>query len=624
MRLTVLLLTGSCIFLGGEPSRALDRAPLPPVRSFEGSSRRLVAPPTDPWITPAEANGFERTPSYEETIAWLERLAAATPQVQLVSLGRSGLGREIWMVVASAEGAADPEALRASGKPVVLAQAGIHAGEIDGKDAGLMLLRDLTVGSKLDLLQRVSLLFVPILNPDGHERVERLGRINQRGPRNAGWRTNATNLNLNRDYTKLDAPETRAVVSALVRWRPDLYLDLHVTDGCDHQYDITFGGAGRSGWSPAIGAWMEDVLRPAVDRDLSAGGHVPGPLWVASLVDNRDPTRGLTEWPESARLSHGYGDARHLPTLLVEDHSLKPYDQRVLGVRVLLESVLRLLGAEPAPLRAAIAADRSRREAEVPLTWTTRREPVEVDYLGIGFTRRPSAVSGGTVVSFSGEPQAMRLPLFLADAVASRARLPRAWWVPTPWTDVIERLARHGLVYERLAEARDVEVVGCRLVEPKLAAVAFEGRVRLELGGGPSAGEPWQQRGGEPPRAACVAEPRTQHLPAGSLRIPSDQPLGTLAAVLLEPESPDSFLQWGFFDEVLQRTEYVEPYVMEPLAERLLAEDEKLRSDYEAALEADPELAKDPDRRLRWLYRRTPYADGRYLLYPVFREELGD
>jgi hypothetical protein len=454
--------------------------------------------------------------------------------------------------------------------------------------------------------------------------VERLGRINQRGPANAGWRTNATNLNLNRDYTKLDAPETRAIISALVRWRVDLYLDLHVTDGCDHQYDITFGGAGRSGWSPAIGAWIEDVLRPALDRDLSAGGHVPGPLWVASLVDHRDPSRGLTEWPGSARLSHGYGDARHLPTLLVEDHSLKPYDQRVLGVRVLLESVLRLVGADPGPLRAAVAADRSRRDAEVPLTWTTRREPVEVDYFGVRYTRRPSPVSGGTVLSWTGEPQTRRLPLFLADVVGKRVRLPRAWWVPAQWSDVIERLARHGLAYQRLAEARDVEVVGCRLVEPRLATTPFEGRVRLELGGGPSAGEPWQQRGEVPSSAACVAEQRKEHLPAGSLRIPSDQPLGVLAAVLLEAESPDSFLQWGFFDGVLQRTEYVEAYVMEPLAQRLLAEEKKLRRDYEEALEADPELAKDPDRRLRWLYRRTPYADKRYLLYPVFREELGD
>jgi len=182
MRLKWVLLLASGAALAGEPSLALDRAPLPPVRAFEGPSRRLIAPPTDPWITPAEAGGFERTPSYDETIAWLERLAAATPRVRLVSLGKSGLGREIWMAVASAEGAADPEALRANGKPVVLAQAGIHAGEIDGKDAGLMLLRDLTVGKKLDLLQRASLLLIPILNPDGHERVERLGRINQRGP----------------------------------------------------------------------------------------------------------------------------------------------------------------------------------------------------------------------------------------------------------------------------------------------------------------------------------------------------------------------------------------------------------------------------------------------------------
>ena len=206
------------------PGAAQDwSAPLPPLPPWEGRSRALVRPAADPWITPAERSGFVTTPSYDETVAWLRKLAAAASQVKLVSLGRSSEGREIWMVVASAEGAATPQELRANGRPTLLAQAGIHAGEIDGKDAGLMLLRDLTVGRRLDLLSRANLLFVPILNADGHELRTARSRINQRGPDNAGWRTTARNLNLNRDYTKLDAPEIRAVVGAIGAWAPDLY-----------------------------------------------------------------------------------------------------------------------------------------------------------------------------------------------------------------------------------------------------------------------------------------------------------------------------------------------------------------------------------------------------------------
>jgi hypothetical protein len=192
---------------------------LPPTLAWNGTSRNLIAASDDPWQTPAEASGFRTTPDYDTTVAWVERLVQASPLLHMVSLGESLEGRTIWMVVASADGAASPEELHASGRPILFAQAGIHSGEIDGKDAGLMLLRDLTVGGgRSQLLTGASLLFVPILNVDGHERRSAYNRINQRGPEETGWRTNAANLNLNRDFAKLDSPEIRALVRALDRW----------------------------------------------------------------------------------------------------------------------------------------------------------------------------------------------------------------------------------------------------------------------------------------------------------------------------------------------------------------------------------------------------------------------
>jgi murein tripeptide amidase MpaA len=158
---------------------------LPPLPEWNGKSRTLVVAKDDPWITPAEKSDCARPPSYDETIAWLRKLVAAAPrQLQLVSLGKSSNGRDIWMVIASANGRFTPEALRKSGKPIVFAQAGIHAGEIDGKDAGMMLLRDMTVrGTKRELLERANFLFVPIFNVDGHERKSAHSRPNQRGPK---------------------------------------------------------------------------------------------------------------------------------------------------------------------------------------------------------------------------------------------------------------------------------------------------------------------------------------------------------------------------------------------------------------------------------------------------------
>ncbi len=572
---------------------------LPPVPAWNGRSRQLIRPASDPWVTPTEASGFRRTPSYDSTVAWLRRLAQAAPQAKLVSLGRTAEGRDIWMVVASTSGASTPEALRANGRPTLLAQAGIHAGEIDGKDAGLMLLRDLTVSRRLDLLRVANFLFVPILNADGHERIETHGRINQRGPENAGWRTTATNLNLNRDYTKLDAPETRAIVAALNTWDPELYLDLHVTDGGDYQYDLSFGGVGRHGRSPAIAAWLDGQLGPVLTNDLRAAGHLAGHLWIQNLGDARDPRRGYADSPVDARFSNGYGDARHIPTLLIENHSLKPYERRVLSNRVLLESALRALGAQAEAVRAARDQDRARRDADVVLTWKQRTDPVTENVLGMSWETRRSAVTGGMHLTWTGRPTAVQVPVLYADVVAKAVPRPRAYWIPAAWHDVIARLELHGIRTERLTQPREIEVEACRLDNVELARAPFEGRVRLT--------------------AACRVERRREQLSAGSVRVPTDQPLGALAAVLLEAESQDSFLQWGFFHAVLQATEYVEDYVMEPVAERMLS-DSTLRAAYDEALAKDPQLAADPDARLQWLYRRTPWADARYLRYPVFRE----
>lgn len=570
---------------------------LPPLVPWHGKSESRMLSAEHPWATAFEQSGGLRTPGYDETVAYLRRLAESSPELRLVSLGRSGEGHELWLAVAARGGAASPEAVRRLGKPILFVQAGIHAGEIDGKDAGLMLLRDaLATRTQASLLDEVSLLFLPIFNVDGHERASATNRINQRGPERMGWRTNAANLNLNRDYAKADTPEVRALLRALGEWAPDLYVDVHVTDGADYQYDVTYGWNSEAGHSPSTSRWLDRVLRPAVDRDLEAMGHVPGPL--VQVDDELDPGKGFTDWVADPRYSNGYGDARHLPTILVENHSLKPYRQRVLGTYVFIESVARLLAREGAGLRPAQAEDAARRPAQVPLAWAASSRSIDFAFKAVDWRVVTSPASGGRRIEYLGIPKTITVPRRQMDVSAQVSRA-RAYWIPAAYADVIERLRLHGIRLEQQAAPRTLEVERYRLADPKLLA-PFEGRV--------------------PATATATPERVRETFAPGSVRVPTDQPLGDLAALLLEPLSPDSFFQWGFFHAVLQPTEYAEDYVMAPMGERLLAEDAALRAEFERRLRQDPAFAADPKARLLWLFRRTDYADPRWLVYPVCRE----
>jgi hypothetical protein len=226
--------------------------------------------------------------------------------------------------------------------------------------------------------------------------------------------------------------------------------------------------------------------------------------------------------------------------------------------------------------------------------------PGTAEIAGIELVREESAAAGAKTLSWTGRPAPQSLPLWSETEIAARVRRPAAYWVPAEASEVIARLSLHGIRMERVSTPREVDVEMQRFVMVETDREYFEGHVRV--------------------KALARPERRRESFAPGSVRVPTDQPLGTLAVLLLEPSSPDSFFQWGFFPGCLQRTEYVEEYVMAPMADRMLAEDPALGAAFRDALQADSDLAADPQKRLDWFYRRTPFHDDRYLLYPVGRE----
>ena len=597
---------------------------LPPVMEWKGKSELLIAKPNNPWITPTEKSGFITTPNYDETVSWLKKLSDVSPLLSMTSIGKSPEGRDIFMIIASSEKTISSTALKISVKPLLFVQAGIHSGEIDGKDAGMMLLRDIAFGDKKNLLNEVNLLFIPILNVDGHERSSSYNRPNQRGPQNMGWRTNAENLNLNRDYAKQDTKEVRAVVNVMNEYDPLMYMDIHVTDGADYQYDITFGGHGSQGYSPSISAWLGTKFKPHADKDLKANGHIPGQLLFA--VNDRDFSKGNVLALGEPRFSDAYGDARHMASVLVENHSLKPFKQRVLGTYVLLESTMTLLATEGKSLKESTKADRAKRAAQIPMKWKVPQmqnsvtfetqsntqlsknsspAPDSLNLLGIESTIVKSPITNSDYVQWTGKPTLTKIVNYKATEGSEWISRPKGYYVPASYYEVIERLKRHGIQMEILKQPREVTVQMYRIQDVKFQSAEgrtqpFEGHIQVT--------------------GNTTIEIRKQLFTEGSAYISTDQPLGDLAMLLLEPKSSDSYFSWGFFYQPFQRTEYIEAYVMEPTIKKMLGESPELKKEFEKKKLEDTNFANNPNAIFTWFYSKTKYYDERYLLYPVGRE----
>jgi hypothetical protein len=264
---------------------------------------------------------------------------------------------------------------------------------------------------------------------------------------------------------------------------------------------------------------------------------------------------------------------------------------------------MRLLAAKGPGLRAATERDRALRPAKVLANFVADDQPASTRaFKGILFERYPSAASGVEEIRWLGrpDPELWQMPFYASRPTLALAR-PKAYWVPSYRADLIERLRIHGVEMESLTAPRTVAVDLLRLMDPKVSPRTNEGHVPITV-------------------SAVTVERRDWVWPAGSVRISTDQPLGDIVMLLLEPQSSESFFAWGMVPEVLNRVEYIEGYAVAPLADRMLAADPALKAAFEAKLAADPKFAADPDARLGWFYERTPFWDERYQMYPIGRE----
>jgi hypothetical protein len=492
--------------------------------------------------TVAESSGYRATSTHAEVMGFIAELQALnSPLLAVSSFGTSPQGRDLPLLVLSSAGITDPAAARAAGRPVVLIQNCIHAGEVEGKESALMLVRDLLRGREAGLLDRVTLVVVPILNPDGNDAMEPGNRalhierlIGQSGPPRVGTRVTAAGINLNRDHIRQEGPEMRALQTQVYqRWQPDLSVDTHATNGSVHRLAMTFDipHTVESGRREPI-EFMRQSFLPEVNAAVNRGfGLLSG--WYGNFVEDErvldasgeaDPTtpvgEGWMTYPHHPRFGSNYRGLTNRPDVLLECYSYLTFEERVRTTYAWLLELLRAAGRRADELRQLVASSAAPPDRiAVRYGLEAMADPIEIP------TRQPRTPSGSEV-----NVRLPHLARFVGTTVVDR---PRGYLLPAALAPF---LRGHGLRLEEAPPQATVEAATF------VGASREGGRAILEASGTGRPEVSWARQ--------------SRRLPPGTILLPTDQPLGAVAVYLSEPESDDGLVENGLLPTPAQGEEF--------------------------------------------------------------------
>jgi hypothetical protein len=559
-----------------------------------------VAQPPQVPPTPFERSGGTQTPSYTVCIEWYKQLDKLSPALSIREMGMSDAGYPYHVLLYSNDGVADPVIWHRQHKVVILINNGIHPGEPDGIDASMLLLHDL-VAKKLRLPDNVALAVIPLYNIGGALNRGPWSRVNQNGPENYGFRGNAQNLDLNRDFTKGDSRNARSFAEIFHWVDPVLQIDNHVSDGADYQYTMTLLATQWNKLGGELGAFLHDVFQPVLFAEMEKKGW---PMTPYVEFEEGNPDRGWNGFYDEPRYSSGYAALFHTMAFMPETHMLKPFKDRVQSTYALMQTMIGAASAHASELLAHrshdIAADGD--STRLSLDWkvdTTRWD--ELNFKGYTADEKTSGVTGMPRLYYDHsrpfEKKVRFYDYFVSDAAAT---VPAAYLIPQGWHEVVDLLALNGVHMRRLSADSMVSVEVYHIADYRSASRAYEKHHKNS--------------------AIRVTTSREEiHLLKGDYFIPTDQPARRFLVEMLEPTGEDSYFAWNFFDAILQEKEGYSAYRWEDVADQWLKDHPDLRQELEAKRKADPAFAKNAQQQLNFVYRHTPYYESAHLRYPVYR-----
>ena len=548
-----------------------------------------------------KSNGTE-TPEYKEVISFYEDLASAYNEISLFKIGKTDSGKPLHLAVFNANGKTDLANIKNSTKNRVLINNGIHPGESDGIDASMLLLRDIVKNDSLKKVYKNSLIcIIPVYNIGGALNRNSHTRANQNGPKEYGFRGNARNYDLNRDFIKQDTKNAAAFTEIFHAVDPDIFIDNHVSNGADYQYAITHLFTQHNKLGGKLGDFLESEMRPFIEESLTKK-NIPITPYVN--VWGSTPEKGWSQFFDSPRYSTGYTTLFNTLGLMVETHMLKPYKVRVNQTYELLFSTLDFSEKNSSTIKNL----RNKNFKDIilkkkyPITYKVNtNNPSTLKFKGYEGEYINSEVTNGKRLFYDRtKPYIKDIAYYNNFVITKEVTIPEAYILQQGWHKITERLLNNKIEFTRLKKDTTLIVETQHITNFESRKSPYEGHY-LHYN----------------TQIKKTLKPIV--LKKGDLYIPTKQKGIRYLIETLEAEATDSFFNWNFFDTVLQKKEGYSAYVFEDIAADFLSENPEIKTQLEDKIKNDEAFAKNPRAQLDFVYKQTPHYEPAHMLLPIFK-----
>ena len=560
----------------------------------------FIAPPKD--FTPFEMSNGKNTATYEQAIDYYKYLDKKHKEIKLLEYGSTDAGKPLHLVVISKEKIFNPVKIKEKNKRIILINNAIHPGEPCGVDASMMLARDVLKKKEFNaLLDHVVIIIIPVYNIGGALNRSCCTRANQVGPEEQGFRGNAKNLDLNRDFIKADSKNARTFHQIFQEWQPDIFLDTHTTNGADYQHVMTLISTQKDKLHPILSEYMQASLEPSL-YSMMAKDSFPITPYVFSKEEI--PDSGLIGFLETPRYATGYAALFNTIGFTTEAHMLKPFDERVWATYYFMKNLLQKVNEDSdiiGKLRTQ-ANELVSHQTYFPLNWKWNTEKYkEINFLGYESSLVPSKVSGLPVIFYDREKLFSKEIRFYDTYDATDfVEAPQYYVIPQAWSEVIDRLILNKVNMPKLSRDTTLEVEVYYIDEYSTLDWPYEGHY-LHY------------------KTSVQKERIQQKFHKGDYVIPMDQIRNRFIVETLEPVAGDSYFNWNFFDAILMQKEYFSSYVFDETAARILNEDPALKAEFDKKILSDSIFKHSLRTQLEFIYKRSSYFEKSYGRYPVVR-----